>query len=120
MIFKFDNGFIDIRIKTKENAPNGYEWISTILEVSTQSGYKAIQKLDIHVSDFEYLYKCLVYLKNSDINTFIFNTTECGLRLEAKLDLTGNIKWIGIVETPIDGTKLYFNLKSDNDSIGHF
>jgi hypothetical protein len=120
MIFKFDNGFIDIRIKMEGNDLNGYEWLRTILDVSIQSGFKAIRQLDIHVTDFEYLYKSLIHLKNSEIDAFVFDTTECGLRLEAKLDITGNIKWVGIIQSPVDGTKLYFNLKSDNASIGHF
>lgn len=120
MKFKFENGIIDIRIKTEGNNPDGYEWINAILEVSTQSGFRAIQRINIYVFDLKGLYESLIHLKNGDIKTFAFNTLESELSLEGEFDLTGNINWNGIVESRIDRTNLHFYLKSDNASIGHF
>lgn len=120
MEFKFENGIIDIRIKTKGGDPRGYEWVSAILEVTTQSGYRAIQQLSIYVFDLEYLYKCLESLKRGNIDSFTFAMLEHDLILEAKLHMTGNVKWTGIVQSHRDGTKLNFYFDSDNASILHF
>ena len=120
MILKGEGRFLEIRILRRSHPESlDFEdgnWLETEIRI-TIPGFNGCFGANLRTDDFSRFNRDLERLKASQANEIEFTTMEEGIYLKGKVEMSGNIQWIGTAKSSYGDSSLMFTIRTDFTSI---
>jgi hypothetical protein len=109
---------INVIARSNPNSDDYWDanWLESEIRISAP-GINVLSGISLRAEDFLRFYGGLKKMQDGQMQEVEFTTMEEGIYLKGKLDITGNIKWEGIVKLGTEGNSLTFAIETDYASI---